>query len=105
MGKEELPRVGENEPALKKKESEVLKEPLKMSVARNLARTIMNTDPLRMAFSPHAWDEMGKEEITDLDVCNVIRAGVYVDAEFEKGSWRYRVQTRKYRVVIAFRSK
>lgn len=35
---------------------------------------------------------------------NILRAGVVQPPDFEKGTWRYRVQTNRMAVVVAFRS-
>lgn len=54
---------------------------------------------------PHALDEMEKDGMEDLDVRNVLRAGrMPVDAELIRGSWRYRMVTRKFAVIFIFRS-
>lgn len=48
---------------------------------------------------------MSKDKLTMVDVTNVLRSGVIDPAEFENGSWRYRVRTGRIAVVIAFRSE
>ncbi len=42
--------------------------------------------------------------MTTVDAVNVLRGGVVRPGEFENGTWRYRVQTRRMTVVVAFRS-
>ena len=49
--------------------------------------------------------EMAKNDLTTIDVTNMLRGGVVYAAEFENGSWRYRVRTSKMAVVVAFRSE
>ena len=49
--------------------------------------------------------EMAKNDLTTIDVTNMLRGGVVDAAEFENGSWRYRVRTSKMAVVVAFRSE
>lgn len=58
-----------------------------------------------LAFSNHALKEMAIDHICEVDAMNVLRAG-WMDepAEEKNGTWRYRVRTRKFVVVIAFRS-
>jgi hypothetical protein len=45
---------------------------------------------------------MDKDGLSDVDVVNVLRGGVVRPAEFENGSWRYRVETQRITVVVAF---
>ena len=40
-----------------------------------------------------------------VDCENVLRGGVVRQGEYEHGTWRYRVETNKTTVVIAFRSE
>lgn len=47
---------------------------------------------------------MAKDNISTVDATNVLRGGVVEPAEFENGSWRYRVRTNLLCVVVAFRS-
>jgi len=59
-------------------------------------------------FSPsvHADKELAKDDMSDMDVVNVLRAGrIYEPAEFVHGSWRYRVHTPRMTVVVAFRGE
>ena len=43
--------------------------------------------------------------MTMVDCANVLRGGFLEPAEWENGSWRYRVRTARMCVVIAFRSE
>jgi hypothetical protein len=54
--------------------------------------------------SKHAEEELAKDGMTMVDVVNVVRGGIVEPAEFERGSWRYRVRTNRMYVVIAFRA-
>jgi hypothetical protein len=45
---------------------------------------------------------MRSRNLTDVDVVNILRAGVVQPAEWENGSWRYRVSTQRMAVVAAF---
>ncbi len=58
-----------------------------------------------MTFSRHAEEEMAKDNLTMVDVTNLLRGGVVDPAEFENGSWRYRVRSARMAVVVAFRSE
>jgi hypothetical protein len=83
--------------------AEPLSEPLNPIIARNLARYILEWGVA--GFSRHSFEEMDDETppLTQVDVVNVIRAGTYRAPEFVNGSWRYRIETQKIAVVIAFR--
>ena len=49
--------------------------------------------------------EMAKNDLTTIDVTNMLRGGVVDAAEFENGSWRYRVRTSKMAVVVRSESE
>jgi hypothetical protein len=53
-----------------------------------------------VSFSNHALEEMDKDKLTAVDVTNVLRGGVVDPAEFENGSWRYRVRTARIAVIV-----
>jgi len=44
------------------------------------------------------------DDLTTVDCENVLRGGVVRPGELEHGTWRYRVETSRITVVIAFRS-
>jgi hypothetical protein len=72
--------------------------------ARKILSKIFNQNRNFMTFSKHALEEMEKDNLKTGDILNVLKAGKIFDApEFENGSYRYRVQTQKIMVVIAFR--
>lgn len=81
----------------------VLKEPVEPERARRLIRGILEDG--RAAFSGHALEALAEDGLSTVDAVNVLRAGTVEPAEFEMGSWRYRVRTRQIVVVIAFRSE
>lgn len=57
-------------------------------------------------FSDHALDEMAADDLTSVDVANVLRAGrITEDAELVDQSWRYRVGTERMIAVVAFRTR
>jgi hypothetical protein len=47
---------------------------------------------------------MNQDGISQAEAIGVLRSGVVEPAEFERGSWRYRVRARQTYVVAAFRS-
>jgi hypothetical protein len=71
--------------------------------ARKLLREILATG--RLWYSGHAKDEMARDQLTTLDVVNVLRAGVVEPSELERGSWRHRVKTNRICVVVVLRSE
>ena len=78
-------------------------EPLAPEAARLLIRDILKRG--RFTYSKHAKEEMLDDDLTTVDCENVLRGGVVRPGEYEHGTWRYRVETNKVTVVIAFRSK
>jgi hypothetical protein len=47
---------------------------------------------------------MAKDRLSMVDVDNTLRGGWVEPAEYENGSWRYRVCTARIVVVVAFDS-
>jgi hypothetical protein len=78
-------------------------EPLSPTEAKRLVREIL-ADGL-FVVCPHAQDECRKDKLTDVDLVNVLRGGVYEEGEWENGSWRYRVRTARMLVVVRFESE
>ena len=78
-------------------------EPLAPELARTLIRRILQTG--RFVYSRHAREEMRADDLTTLDCENVLRGGVIRSGECEHGTWRYRVETSRMTVVVAFRSE
>jgi hypothetical protein len=58
-----------------------------------------------IGYSNHALDEMRKDDLTTVDVVNVLRGGVVEFCEEVRRTWRYRVRTSRMTVVVAFRSE
>lgn len=79
-----------------------LKEPLRPDAAKQLIRRILSSG--RFTYSRHALEEILADDLTTVDCENILRGGVVRPPEIEKGSWRYRVETSRMAVVIAFRS-
>ena len=76
--------------------------PLKPQRAKRLILEILKSGVTTA--SPHALDEMAKDDLSMVDCVNVLRAGVVEVPELERSSWRYRVRTPQIFVVVAFRS-
>jgi hypothetical protein len=72
-------------------------------MARKHIRNILRHG--RFSYTRHATHEMAADELTTLDCENVLRGGIVRPAEYEHGTWRYRVETSRICVVIAFRSQ
>jgi hypothetical protein len=80
-----------------------MKEPLSPSQARRLIQDILAGG--EVVSSKHATDEMSKDALTIVDCVNTLRGGIVEPAEWENGSWRYRIYTQRIWVVVAFRSE
>lgn len=73
--------------------------------ARKSLAELFNTNPNNISFTKHAKDQMLKRDLMSGDILNVLRAGnIHNDPEFENGSWRYQIETKKITVVFAFNS-
>jgi hypothetical protein len=81
----------------------MLAEPLSPPDARKLIRAIFAAGMVR--FSRHALDELRADGLAEDDALAVLAGGIVEPAEFEGGSWRYRVRAGRVYVVIAFRSE
>lgn len=76
---------------------------LQPNAARKLLSRILKTGTI--FWSRHAEAEMQADKLTKNDALNVLRGGHITEpAEYEHGSWRYRVHTAKIYVVVAFAS-
>jgi len=65
----------------------------------------MNQHPEKVFFSRHALEELKNDGLTTLDAINILKspgARIYTEGEFEKGSYRYRLETTNMMVVVAF---
>ena len=76
-----------------------VEEALDPVTARKLLSHILANG--QVLFSKHAKDEMTKDNLKEDDVKNVLRAGQIDPAEWENGSWRYRVHTTSIYAVVA----
>jgi hypothetical protein len=76
--------------------------------ARKLISEIASRHPQNIRFSKHALEESKKDNLTIIDLINVIKssaARILDEPELEKGSYRYRLATSNIMVVISFVSK
>jgi hypothetical protein len=79
-------------------------EPLSQEAATALIKAILQDG--QIAHSQHAIDELLKDDMTTVDSTNVMRAGrVKLPAELHRHEWRYRIETSRMAVVIAFLSE
>ena len=81
----------------------MLQEPLEPSVSRQAIRAIL--DDGYIEFSGHALEEMEQDGLSEVDIINTLRGGWPSPAEYERGSWRYRISTKSIVAVVAFRSE
>lgn len=71
--------------------------------ARKKLSEFLKLKPNRTIQTKHFRQEMANDDLIMNDVINVLHKGqILEDPEFENGSYRYRVQTNKIVVVIAF---
>lgn len=78
-------------------------EPLDPPAAKRLVLEILEDGT--WVCTQHARDEMAKDNMTDQDAINVLRAGVYDPGEWENGRWRYRARTAIMAVIVQFESE
>ena len=78
-------------------------EPLRPDAAKRLILRILQSG--RFTYSGHAREELIADDLTTVDCENVLRGCVVRPGEFERGCWRYRVETSRITVVVAFRSE
>lgn len=80
-----------------------MEEPVAPEAARKLIRQILQGG--RFTYTKHSKEEILADDLTTVDCENVLRGGVVRPGEYEGGSWRYRVETSRVTVVVAFRSE
>lgn len=80
-----------------------MNEPISHGEAKALTAQIRKTGEVR--FSRHALQEMEKDDLSEIDIDNVLRGGYVEDPpDFQNGTWRYRICISMIAVVLAFRS-
>lgn len=77
---------------------------LRPTEARALIRAILD-DGIVLIDPNHCVPRMEERGFTDVDVHNILRAGVVRDPEWENGEWRYRIETPRMGIVIAFEAE
>ena len=80
-------------------------ERLNRQEARKLIAKIVSKTPHRVRFTGHAVRELMDDGLTETDGWNVLSspdAKIHHEGEFEKGSFRYRLETTNLMVVVAF---
>lgn len=71
---------------------------------RKVLAEIFNYNPNLISFTKHAREQMRERDLKSGDVLNVLKVGkIFSAPEYENGSFRYRVQTKKITVVVAFK--
>ena len=80
------------------------KEPLGPVEARQLVRRILRSPDGQIVFTRHAIEEsMAERGITEDEVYNCLARGFCGDnITFERGTWRYPIETPDLAVVVAF---
>jgi hypothetical protein len=82
----------------------LMKEPFNRNEAKKLIQAICREGII--VSSRHAQEELAKDDLTTVDVMNVLRAGrILEEPEQINGTWRYRVHTDQMAVVVAFMSE
>ena len=80
-----------------------LDEPLNPVDAKKAIKAVLTDGTVE--FSAHGRKEMANDNMSERDVQNVLRGGYCDPAEEASGTWRYRVHTQMFCVVVAFRSE
>jgi hypothetical protein len=79
-----------------------VKESLPPATVKRLLVRLLATGIL--AFTKHAYEEMAKDNLTEIDVRNTLRGGRVRPGELVSGTWRYRVETSRIAAVVTFRA-
>lgn len=79
-----------------------VKEPFSSTTVKRLLLEIFATGVI--SFTKHAYEEMAKDNLTEVDVRNTLKGGSPCPGELVSGTWRYRVETQRIAAVVAFRS-
>lgn len=78
-------------------------EPFGERTAKRLIRECITGG--RVSWTDHALERCSKWRLTTGDCVNALKAGAVDPAEWEMGTWRYRVRAGRITVVIAFRDE
>ncbi len=80
-------------------------KPLNRLQAKKRIVEILSRHPDNLIISSHAFRRGGQREITTQDVVNVLKspsAQIFDEPYLEGESWRYKVETRKIVIIVAF---
>jgi hypothetical protein len=80
---------------------------LQKEEARKRIAKAINGSACEVLFSKHAEEELIKDGLTVVDAINILSspdAKILSDGELEKGTYRYRLETNKICLVVAFGS-
>lgn len=81
-----------------------MREPFPSNVVKQHILAALSTGGL-LTFTKHALEEMAKDELLIRDVRNTLRSGSIAAGEFERGAYRYRINSSRVCAVIAIRSE
>jgi hypothetical protein len=90
-----------------KSHSDYKSHKLQKEEARKLLGRMIREDGINVLFSKHAREELKKDGLGIDDAIDVLastEARILKDAEFENGTYRYRVETSSVCLVIVFNS-
>lgn len=76
-------------------------EPFGEDTAERLIRGCITRGSVR--WTDHVLERCSERGLTTVDCVNALKSGTVDPAEWENGTWRYRVRAGKITVVIAFR--
>lgn len=89
-------------------EQDIRARRLSKTEALKKAREIVRKTPESITHTGHCLRELANDNLTTGDVLNVLKSPdsrVTEEPDFEKGSWRYRLGTKKITTVISFSSE
>ena len=76
-------------------------EPFGEHTAKRLIKECMTRGSVR--WTDHVLERCSERGLTTVDWVNALKSGTIDPAEWENGTWRYRVRAGEITVVIAFR--
>jgi hypothetical protein len=79
-----------------------VKEPLPPATVKRLVVALLAAGTL--SFTKHAYEEMAKDNLTEIDVRNTLKGEMARPGELVNGTWRYRMETSRMAAVVTFRS-
>lgn len=80
-------------------------QPLRAQEASRLGKQIIATGIVHVRIPKHAKEELDDDDMDTGDVRNLLKGGVYREAEFVNGAWRHHVDTQRMTLVIEFESE